>query len=245
MVPDSQLWRLSRIPTQWSLIREAHGELAGAAVTARRTLLDHYCAAVNRYLLGAVRDTDAADELSQEFALRLLRGDFWRVASDRGRFRDYIKSVLMNLVNDHAHAQRRHPQTLTESVVAAVPAADAATDGPSFDECMRDAMLARTWAALEQDQPRYHAVLLLRVDHTDLASSELAQRLSSTTGTRWTAVTARKTLERARSRFADLLLDEVSTSLDCTNTDDLREALVELDLLKYCRTALARRTASP
>ena len=242
MVSDDE-WRLSRIATQWSLVREAHGELAGDAVSARRTLLDHYGGAVKRYLLGALRDIDAAEELSQEFALRLLRGDFRRVAPDRGRFRDYVKSVLGNLVNDHVRAQQRRPQTLTDTALAALPPADSSTDPPSFEICMRDAVLARTWAALEQAQPPYHAVLLLRVEHVDLSSSQMAQRLSSTTGAHWTADRVRKTLERARTKFADLLLDEVSSSLDCTTTDDLSEALVELDLLKHCRTALARRAA--
>jgi RNA polymerase sigma-70 factor (ECF subfamily) len=240
MVPHDQLWRLSRIATHWSLVREAHGDMTGVAIEARRRLLEHYGGSVHRYLLGAVRDADAADELSQEFALRLLRGDFWRVAPERGRFRDYLKTVLMNLTNDHFDSLKRRPNALSDSAVAAV-FADAPGDAPSFDECLRDAILARTWAALALDQPRYHAVLLLRVDHAELSSTELAEQLSATTGERWTSDTARKTLERARTRFADLLLDEVAASLDCSDTDDLREALVELDLLKHCQSALARR----
>ena len=38
------------------------------------TLLQRYQGVVYRYLLGSLRDADAADELFQEFALRCLQG---------------------------------------------------------------------------------------------------------------------------------------------------------------------------
>ena len=50
----------------------------------------------------------------------------------------------------------------------------------------------------------------------------------------------RKTLQRAQAKFADLLLDRVAESLD-DPAADLEAELRELDLLKYCRTALGRR----
>ena len=42
-----------------------------------------HCGAAYRYLLGAVHDPDAADDLCQDFAVRFLRGDFRR--ADPGR----------------------------------------------------------------------------------------------------------------------------------------------------------------
>jgi RNA polymerase sigma factor (sigma-70 family) len=233
--------RLSRIATQWGLVQNAHGESAEGAVVARGKLLDHYNSSVYRYLLGAVRDPDVAEELSQDFALRLLRGDFRRANPERGRFRDYVKSTLANLVNDHFRWQRRQPQPLDESAAAAASPADAQAAAVTFEDCLRDTVLERTWTALESVQPNYHLVLRLRVEHAGISSSEMAQRLSAANAQRWTADRARKTLERARTKFADLLLDEVASSLDCSESDDLGEALVELDLLRFCRKALERR----
>ena len=50
----------------------------------------------------------------------------------------------------------------------------------------------------------------------------------------------RKTLQRAQAKFADQLLDRVAESLD-DPAANLEAELRELDLLKYCRTALTRR----
>jgi RNA polymerase sigma-70 factor (ECF subfamily) len=230
--------RLSRIATQWSLVIEAHDQSADGATNARQALLVHYSSSVYRYLLGAVRDPDTAEELSQEFAVRLMRGAFRRAAPQRGRFRDYVKTVLSNLVNDHFRSQRRRPQTGAE---VELTAAVETTDAPTLEDCLRETVLERTWAALRKAQPRYHAVLLLRVEQTEMSSAQTARQLTVTTGTKWSADGVRKTLERARTKFADLLLDEVTGILECTDLDDLGEALAELDLLRYCRSAFDRR----
>jgi len=243
MNPDELSQRLSRIATQWSMVLEAHGGAADEARSARRNLIENYNRSVYRYLLGAVRDANAAEELAQEFALRLLRGDFHRVDPGRGRFRDYIKSVLSNLVNDHFRAQQRRPLTLAETAAAEVPD-DSAASAPTIEDCLRDEVLARTWAALLRAQPRYHMVLLLRAEQSDLSSEEMAERLAATAGGSWSGLQVRKTLERARAKFADLLLDEVQTTLQCTTLDDLGAALGELNLLRYCRAALHRRAES-
>ena len=75
--------RLSRIETQWTAVLRAHGQSIAGAKSARGHLLLRYSGAVYRYLLGAIRDPDAAGDLCQEFAVRFLRGDFHRVAPRR------------------------------------------------------------------------------------------------------------------------------------------------------------------
>src|SRR5689334_39542 len=107
MVQAESVERLSRINTMWTMVRQAHDQGSGTADSAQRILMDRYCAAVHRYLLGAIRDEEAADELFQEFALRFLRGDFRRTEAGKGRFRDYVRTVLIHLVNDHHRARRK------------------------------------------------------------------------------------------------------------------------------------------
>jgi hypothetical protein len=51
----------------------------------------------------------------------------------------------------------------------------------------------------------------------------------------------RKTLQRARQRFAELLFEEVASSLESRELDDVEEELIDLELLPYCRSALPRR----
>src|SRR5579864_9724565 len=92
MLPQELHERLSRISTQWTMMFRTHAEGDNAKRAAVERLLERYCGAVYRYVLGAVRDPDVAEELTQEFALRFVRGDYRRADPTRGRFRDYLKT---------------------------------------------------------------------------------------------------------------------------------------------------------
>src|SRR3954469_2998338 len=111
--------RLDRLSTWWSVLFEAHAGSAEAARAAQGRLLERYGPAVRRYLLAAVRDPHAADDLFGEFALRLVRGDFRQARPDVGRFRRLLKVALYRMVIDHQRRQARQPRPLT-----AEPAAD-------------------------------------------------------------------------------------------------------------------------
>ena len=101
-------------------------------------MLQRYAGAVFRYLLGAVRDADAAEELSHEFAVRLLRGDFHRATPERGRFRDYLKTALINLVNDYFRNQQQRPRSLESSALDAAAAEHNELEYESdFETCWR------------------------------------------------------------------------------------------------------------
>ncbi len=97
---------LSQMSTQWTMVFQAHSGTPDEAHIAASRLMCRYAGAVHRYLLKAVKDPDAADELDQEFALRFLRGDFKNSDPNRGRFRDYVKRAVQNLINDY-HRRKR------------------------------------------------------------------------------------------------------------------------------------------
>jgi RNA polymerase sigma-70 factor (ECF subfamily) len=233
---------LDRISTLWSVVCQAHGP-APEAADAQRQLLSRYGGAVRRYLLGAVRDPEAADDLFQEFSLRLVRGDLARADPERGRFRAYIKGILVHLVSDH-HRRRARDGPL----IADVPERSDPSEGPPGEEFLRDwreELLARAWEALEQierqtGQP-FHAVLRLRADQPDLGSAQLAEILTSRLGRPVGDAWVRQTLHRAREKFVDLLLTEVAQTLDRPGADDLERELIDLDLYEYCRPALQSR----
>src|SRR5262245_24363670 len=87
--------RLSRMSTSWSMLAQAHLATDEAA-RARQLLCERYQGAVRRYAQ-AVLGESAAEELAQEFAL--VRGDFRGARPERGRFRDYVKSVVFHMVS--------------------------------------------------------------------------------------------------------------------------------------------------
>ena len=102
-------------------------------------------------------------------------------------------------------------------------------------------MLERTWAELNAARPNYYAVLRLRIENPDMSAREIGARRAGQGDKKVTPSTVRKTLERARTKFADLLVDEVATSLSSTETKSIEAELKELNLLRYCSVALQRR----
>ena len=59
--------------------------------------MHRYGRAAFRYLLGAVRDPDAAVTWPRSSPSASLRGDFRRGGRQRGRFRDYLKRAIMRI----------------------------------------------------------------------------------------------------------------------------------------------------
>jgi RNA polymerase sigma-70 factor (ECF subfamily) len=238
MDQDTRDQRLSRISTQWALLRQAHAGGAGAAEAAQ-SLLARYAGAAYRYLLAAVRDPDVAEELCQELALRFLRGDFHRASPERGRFRAYLKTVLVRLAMDYHRARRKQPCALPlEAAAAAAP--PAVDEDAAFRDSWREELLECTWRALKEANADYHAALASRVEAPDLSSGELAEVLTARLGRPVNDAWVRKALQRAHTKFADLLLDEVACSLEGPTGEELSEELIALDLLRYCGSALGR-----
>jgi len=242
MDPQDLQERLSRISTLWTMVFQAHAGPADAIADAQRLLMQRYSGAVLRYLLGALHDPDVADDLAQEFAYRFVRGDFRRANPDRGRFRDYLKTALIHLVTDYHNARQTAPRLLApDASEPAAPLLESMDSERAFQGSWREELLDRTWKALADANPTYHAALLLRVENPDLQSAQMAERLTARLGKPMSAALVRKSLQRAHVKFADFLLDEVAGSLESAAEDELENELRELDLLRYCRTALERR----
>jgi RNA polymerase sigma-70 factor (ECF subfamily) len=240
--------RLSRISTIWRLLDDAQASRQTRVRDARTALFERYQGAAYRYLLGAVRNPDAADDLFQEFALKCLQGAFSGADQQRGRFRDYLKSTLYHLIVDHQKRQHRQPRQLDTAVVQPEVAAwDPCQSDRQFAESWRDELLARSWAALAEAErnggPPYHSVLKFRAENPKSCSVEMASRLTEQLhpAVPFTETGIRKALQRARSQFAQALLDDVVQSLGNPTPEELEQELVEVGLLCYCRSELARR----
>lgn len=234
--------KLSRIETLWTLVCQVQQGTVVSAATAQEKLLVRYSPAIQRYLLGALRDPEAADELYQEFALRFVRGDLKGADRQRGRFRDFVKGVLFHLIADHHRRRQRRPLPLCDDLPE--PAADEPTaeSDRQFLENWRGELLSRVWNALSEHQAKtgqpFFAVLQFRAEHPDLRSEQMAQQLGPRLGKPVTAAAIRQTLHRAREKFAELLLDEVAQTLENPTVDQLEEELIDIGLHEYCRPAL-------
>jgi RNA polymerase sigma factor (sigma-70 family) len=234
--------RLSAISTQWTLLFQAHRGSADSATAAQCQLMQRYSGAVLRYFMGAVRDPDVAAELSQEFALRFVRGDFRRADPQRGQFRDYLKRALIHMITDYYRARQAWPRPLDSGIpepAAAHP--ESVDEKEEFLKSWREELLQRTWQALGEANPSYCAALRFRIENPNMPSWEMAAHLSRQLGKPVSAAWVRKSLERGREKFADSLVAEVAHSLEADTETEVGEELRALDLLKYCRSALQRR----
>jgi RNA polymerase sigma-70 factor (ECF subfamily) len=238
--------RLADLSTQWTLIFQAKSGTPEQVSLAMSRLMCRYAGAVHRYLLKALKNPEAAEELDQEFAVRFLRGDFRHGDPSRGRFRDYVKRAVQNLMKDYYRRRRRD---------GAAPLQPGITEPAALDEGLvqfdrqflqswRNDLLDRAWVALDEleratRQP-YHTILRLRVDEPGLTSTQWAARLSEVLGRQISPGAFRQALQRARREFALRLLDEVRSSLEEPTPQALEEELVDLELLEYCRPYLKR-----
>lgn len=238
--------RLSQIETLWSVVRRAHDGTGTLVKSAQEQLLERYERPIRRYLQAALRDSEAADEVYQEFCLKFVKGGFHRANPDQGQFRRFVKRSLYHLIVDHARKQKRvgiEKGFDVDEFDGGEPSVSAESD-QEFVAAWREQLLSRTWTALaEADKPTgrgYCQLLRFRVDHPDLSSSELAEAYAAHSGKEITPGNLRVKLHRSRECFEDLLIQEVRQSLDTDSLDDLEDELIELDLLKHCRAAVKR-----
>ena len=84
--------QINQIETIWQVVHRAHdADQPDKMTAAQQVILQRYRPAIFRYLLACLGNADAADELCQEFSLRLIRGDFRNADPEKGRFRDLLK----------------------------------------------------------------------------------------------------------------------------------------------------------
>jgi RNA polymerase sigma factor (sigma-70 family) len=246
MEPDELNQHLSRISTLWTVVCQAKGGPAKEMKAAQDELMRRYRGAVYRYLLGALRDREAADDLTQEFALRFLRGDCGRANPERGRFRDYVKGILFHLITDYHRRKYAQPQAFLADGQEPAIAASAPDEafGRDFQENWRTELLARAWDALARIEEKtgqpFYSVLRFRVERPELRSPKMAKQLSERLQQPVSASWVRQMLHRGRDRFADLLLGEVADTLSNPTREELEAELADLGLLTYCQPALKR-----
>ena len=231
--------RLSQIHTNWSQLFAATQVNSEATTEAQRDLLLNYSGAVFRYLLGAVRNEHVASDLAQDFAVRFLRGDFKTVAPEKGRFRDFLKRTLSNLVNDHFRKQKAE-QNRIQAAVKTDSHTDEGVNSDAFDQDWVLEILRRTWDALEEHQrenhSNYYNVLRARAEAPELNSQQLCEKLSGTLqGQSINDAWVRQNLSRARKVFATLLRTEVAKTLKDDRLENVDQELSALGLLKYCQ----------
>jgi RNA polymerase sigma factor (sigma-70 family) len=219
---------LDQIKTDWAIIR-----MPGRIV-------ERYADAVREYLRAILHDPDDAEEVAQEFFLRIAETGLPHVRRERGRLRDYIKKAVRNTALNHLRTRRRAEQATTNLPDRAASPTD---PDQGWLARWRECLLDRSWRALEAHQQQapdslFSTVLALAVAHPDESSDSLAARAAAVCGHPLKADAFRKQLSRARRKFTELLIQEVAQTLDTPEPNQIEEELVDLGLMAYVRDLL-------
>lgn len=244
MTLDADLMRISQIATQWPLVTQAHLGPPEQRGSARQQLLQRYDRAVRAYLVKVLRNPDAADEVFQEFALRVVRGDLQRADPSRGRFRNFVKTTIYHLIVDYQRREKARPRLRQDSDPEPVwEPPELAQMDQDLLQSWREEFLVHGWQLLEQAEkaagPPHHTVLRVKCEHAELKSPELAAELGKRLGKPVTAGNYRKMLDRARHRLAQLLVEQVVAARQPRTRADLLEELSDLGLADACLHAAA------
>lgn len=217
---------LAEISTRWAIVGDP------------LQFVLRYAPAIQKYLTAIVRNAHDADEIAQEFLLKMMDRRFEQVRPDRGRFRFYLKQAIRNAVREHA--RRRRP-TLVAHEDLAEYATDETADSLAEQQWVEDwrrCILDRAWSGLESHQKRHvgnlcHTVLRLTADHPDADSATLAE-LAARHSKRPLSVEAfRQQVSRGRRLLATFVRDEVAATLERPAPEDIDEELRHLGLMDY------------
>ncbi len=198
-----------------------------------------YGAAVRAYLRALLPTRDDADEVEQEFLLQVVEKGFPTVAPGRGLFRHYLITIVRNAA--FAHLRKRSKQPVVLSDLSHIPSESSADR--EWQSSWRECVLQNTWNALREHQKKakgnlFHTALKASIEHPGEDSTALAARVSVAAGQTLSAESFRKQLSRARQRFGELLIEEVSRTITNVTPALLEKELQELDLMKYVKALL-------
>ncbi len=235
--------RLSRIETLWSVVRHSQDTDSELSVSAQQQLLNLYGSAIKRYLLAALRDQDAADELFQQFALKFVEGGFRNADESKGQFRAFVKTVLYRMIASHFRKRSRSKQKTLQPDLINDWVVNESENDSQFSTEWRDEILEQAWQALEnndrQSKTNHFIILTVKVNEPGLSSPEFAERLTELLGKPVKATAARVSLHRAREKFAKYVIESVAQSLENPTRQNIEEELIDLELISYCRDTLA------
>lgn len=224
--------RLTELETSWTIVTNAHkgGETGQAAM---RVLISRYHDAIENYLQVKLRDRNLAEEVFQEFWQKLLTHKLAGADETKGRFRDYLRTVLHRLIIDHFRGKKVQPLPPGDLL-------DPTNPDEEYDRVWRETVLKRVWNRLETYEAhtpknRYHAVLRLRVDNPDDSIDELVERMARTSPTTMTSEGFRKTLQRARAKYLELLIQELRDTISPATKEDVEAEIYDLGLGAFYR----------
>jgi RNA polymerase sigma-70 factor (ECF subfamily) len=222
---------LEEISTRWPLIRDPV------------QFVLRYAPAIRNYLEALLKNRHDAEEVAQDFLLRgILRG-FVLTTELRGRFRYYLKTAVRNAALTRLGRQKPDSPGGLNPAQLPDPRDEPTQAEQDWVAAWQRCVIDRAMQALDHHQRQapdslFYTVVRLSLDHPEEDSTALAERASASAGRPIQPAAFRKQLSRARRRFAELLVAEVTQTLEQPTPERIEEELSEVGLLSYVRPYL-------
>ncbi len=216
-----RMW-LNRISTRWT------------AVNNPTLFVKRYGRAIRKYVATLIHDPNDAEEVEQEFMLRMVQKGFHTADSNKGRFRYYLITIVRNAAMQWLC--RRNQVPLPIESLEHMPVSEHSQLEWTSD--WRKCILKAAWKSLDKYQKRttnnlFCTVLRVSAQYESADSPTLAKMVSEMSGQTLTPEAYRKQLSRARKRFADHIVQEVARTLIEPTLEGIKDELNCLDLMKY------------
>jgi RNA polymerase sigma-70 factor (ECF subfamily) len=224
---------IDQIDTDWAMVHEpAH-------------IVLRYATAIQHYLNALIKNKHDAEEVAQDFFVWVSENGLPRARKDRGRFRDYLKTIVRNNALNFLTRKRPHHTSGVDLRNLPTPGEGCIPD-QEWILRWRSCLLNRAWRRLKKHQERtpdnlFYTVLRLSMANSEETSQALADRIAQAIGKPIRAEAFRKQLSRARRMFAQMLVKEIARTLDKPSPEQIEEELLDLGLLVYVRDYLPLR----
>ncbi|MBV9123781.1 MAG: hypothetical protein JO112_10525 [Planctomycetes bacterium] len=228
---------LEQISTHWPLISDP------------LQFVLRYAPAVRRYLAALIKNPPDAEDVAQNFLLRMMQQPFREGQVRSGRFRDYLKGALRHAALTHFRRARPLHGISADLDQLIAPQVESAAEAAWIAE-WRQCLLQRAWDALEQHQRQAPAgqaftVLRLAAAFPNEDSTALAARVAAHTGQPLRPDAFRKQLSRARRHFAEFLVEAIRQTLQVPGPQEILQELSDLGILSYVRDFLPQGLRTP
>ena len=221
---------LAEISTRWTSLQDP------------QRFAVRYSPAILAYLEAILKDPHLARDVAQDFFIHFVERGLPRASRDRGRFRDYLKAAVRNAALTEFRKRQRNQADPT--VLASIPDEQEAAADADMRRAWAAVMLEKLWRALDHHQRQNagnyaYSVLKVSLEHAAEDSDQQAARVSRIVGQPLNAAAFRKQRSRARALAAQILLDEVRSTV--AEPNEVEAELADLQLLGLLRDYLTDR----
>jgi DNA-directed RNA polymerase specialized sigma24 family protein len=224
--------------THWSLVVAAGERSSPRADEALATLCYRYWQPLYAYLRRTGHSLHDAQDLTQQFFVKLLDKEYLRVAdSQRGRFRSFLLAALKHFLANERKSQRAQKRgggqrilswdfAAAESALTSEPN-EQMTPATLFDRQWAVLLLETVLARLESEyaaRGKQESFQRLQPMLTGDGDAQPYQQLAESLGSNAAAV--KMAVHRLRRRYRDLLREEIAQTV--TDPSDVDDELKEL-----------------